>query len=58
MENRIKKWIREATGNYDKFKNVATGLYLDGMGSTTNGVDLCQWESSTSNNQQWSIVSP
>ncbi len=52
------EWGREASGNYYKFKNVATGLYLDGTGSTTNGASLYQWASSTSNNQQWSIVSP
>ncbi|WP_233532389.1 RICIN domain-containing protein [Paenibacillus alkalitolerans] len=36
----------------------ATGLYLDGMGRTANGSDAAQWSGSSSNNQQWQIVTP
>jgi arabinoxylan arabinofuranohydrolase len=42
-------------GSYVKFRNVATGLYIDGMGSTSNGANACQYASSTSNNQQWTL---
>ncbi len=34
-------------------KNRATGLYLDGMGRTSNGSICGQWASSGSTNQQW-----
>ena len=34
-------------------QNRATGLYLDGMGRTSNGSICGQWSSSSSNNQQW-----
>ncbi|RED61869.1 RICIN domain-containing protein [Cohnella lupini] len=40
---------------YVKLRNVATGLYIDGAGSTNNGADTTQWASSSSNNQQWTI---
>jgi beta-xylosidase len=43
------------SGSYSKIKNRATGLYIDGMGSTSNGANCCQWSSSTSYNQQWAI---
>lgn len=36
-----------------KFKNAATGLYIDGMGRTESGSAAGQWSSSTSNNQRW-----
>jgi len=42
--------------SYVRFRNVATGLYIDGMGSTSNGSNACQWSNSDSNNQQWKIV--
>ncbi|UUF12504.1 MULTISPECIES: RICIN domain-containing protein [Flavobacterium] len=48
-------WTGETAGSYVKFKNKATGLYLDGMGTTTNGANLFQWSQSSSFNQQWSI---
>lgn len=32
-----------------------TGLYLDGMGSTGSGANLCLWSNSGSVNQQWQI---
>lgn len=44
--------IMSAMGTY-KMKNVTTGLYLDGMGRTTNGANAGQWSDSTSNNQRW-----
>ena len=34
----------------------ATGLYLDGMGRTTNGASIGQYSDSTSANQRWKIV--
>ncbi|HBF38195.1 MAG TPA: carbohydrate-binding protein [Firmicutes bacterium] len=43
-------------GSYVRFRNVATGLYIDGMGSTANGSNACQWGNSNSNNQQWTII--
>lgn len=36
-----------------RFSNVATGLYIDGMGRTVNGSAAGQWSSGTSNNQRW-----
>jgi len=44
-------------GSYAEIQNVATGLYLDGMGRTTSGADLGQYSYSGSNNQQWTEVS-
>lgn len=41
--------------SFVKFRNVATGLYIDGMGSTANGSVCGQFASSASNNQQWTI---
>ncbi len=41
--------------SYCKLLNRATGKYLDNMGSTTNGADVCQWASSSSYNQQWKL---
>ena len=43
-------------GSYVRFRNVATGLYIDGMGSTANGSNACQWGNSNSTNQQWTII--
>ncbi|MCL6592050.1 MAG: endo-1,4-beta-xylanase, partial [Firmicutes bacterium] len=40
---------------YVRFRNVATGLYIDGMGSTSNGSNACQYSSSSSYNQQWTL---
>ena len=40
---------------YVRLRNVATGLYLDNLGSSTNGADVVQYGSSTSYNQQWQI---
>lgn len=41
-----------------KYKNAATGLYLDGLGATSNGANTGQWSDSTSSNQQWYAVAP
>jgi len=41
---------------YVRIRNNATGLYIDGMGSTSNGSNACQWSDSNSNNQQWKII--
>ena len=43
-------------GSYVRFHNVATGLYIDGMGSTANGSNACQWGNSNSTNQQWTLI--
>jgi endoglucanase len=40
-------------GSYVRFRNAVTGLYIDGMGSTSNGSNACQWGNSGSANQQW-----
>lgn len=47
-----------ATGGssgYVRLRNVATGLYVDGMNATNNGADAAQWSDSNSNNQQWTL---
>ena len=36
--------------------NVATGMYIDGAGATTNGSAAEQYSSTGSTNQQWTIV--
>jgi len=43
------------TMTYVKIRNAATGLYLDGMGRTSNGSAVGQYGSSSSYNQQWVI---
>ncbi|MGD9156175.1 MAG: hypothetical protein PVG90_11840 [Bacillota bacterium] len=35
-----------SVGSYIRFHNVATGLYIDGMGRTSNGSVCGQWGSS------------
>lgn len=42
-------------GTY-KLKNVASGKYLDNLGATTDGANVVQWASSSSNNQRWVIT--
>ena len=42
--------------NYIRLRNAATGLYIDGMGRTSNGSNACQWGDSGSTNQQWTII--
>ncbi len=50
-------WSSGGSGStYVRLANRATGLYLDGMGRTSNGSDAGQWSSSSSDNQQWAIV--
>ncbi|MGM0883630.1 MAG: cellulase family glycosylhydrolase [Bacillota bacterium] len=39
--------------NTSKMKNVTTGLYIDGIGRTTNGSNAGQWSAGTSDNQKW-----
>jgi len=43
------------TGTYVRIKNKATGLYIDGMGRTSNSSNAGQWGNSGSNAQQWTI---
>ncbi|OAS17917.1 RICIN domain-containing protein [Paenibacillus oryzisoli] len=47
--------VRVNTGSYVRIRNAATGLYMDGMSTTTNGADAAQWSASNSNAQQWTI---
>ena len=42
-------------GSYVKIRNAATGLYLDGMGRTTNGSNAGQYAAGSSTNQQWIV---
>jgi hypothetical protein len=44
-----------STTSYVTFSNHATGLLIDGMGSTSNGSNCGQWSNSGSYNQQWTI---
>jgi endoglucanase len=46
--------IMSAMNTY-KMRNVATGLYIDGMGRTTNGSNVSQWSDSNSHNQRWEL---
>lgn len=52
------KWPSYNAGNgYYKIQNNGfSSLYIDGLGSTTDGANLAQWASSTSYNQQFDIV--
>jgi len=58
-------WSNEPTSNpsttqtpssYVRLRNVSTGLYIDGTGSTSNGSNCYQNSSSESNNQKWNII--
>lgn len=44
-----------ANGTYHLI-NRATGKYLDNIGATTDGANVGQWASSTSNNQKWTLT--
>lgn len=44
-----------APGQY-RLQNRSSGKMLDNMGATTDGANVCQWESSASNNQKWNIT--
>jgi hypothetical protein len=50
------QWQQLASVSNFKFKNRTSGLYIDGMGYTTNGVNLCQYKKSTNNNQDWTVT--
>jgi len=41
---------------YVRIQNHATGLFIDGMGRTSNGSNAGQWGNSNSTNQQWQII--
>ncbi|MCV9387342.1 RICIN domain-containing protein [Reichenbachiella ulvae] len=43
-------------GNYYQIQNRATGLYLDGMGRTTNGDPCGQYANTTHVNSQWELI--
>jgi endoglucanase len=43
--------------SYITLRNRATGLYIDGMGRTSNGSACGQWTNSGSYNQQWIMES-
>ncbi len=55
------KRIQYAWGNSitvtAKIKNVATGLFIDGMGRTSNGSNAGQYAGGTSTNQSW-VINP
>jgi hypothetical protein len=42
-------------GTYVRITNAATGMYMDGAGTTSAGSDLEQYGSSSSANQQWTV---
>ena len=44
-----------ANGTY-RLRNRATGKYLDNLGATTDGANVAQWTSSSSNNQRWVLT--
>jgi len=46
-------WGQTSTSSYVKIQNKATGLFIDGMGRTSNGSNAGQWSNSSSYNQQW-----
>ena len=43
-------------GTAYQIKNRATGLFLDGMGSTSNGSPVCQWGNTTHPNSKWEMI--
>ena len=43
-------------GSYVRFRNAATGLYIDGMGSTANGSNACQWSDSIINSGSYVTI--
>lgn len=43
-------------GMVKRVRNRATGLYLDGMGRTTNGEAAGQWANTTHDNARWEFV--
>ncbi|MFB6456908.1 cellulase family glycosylhydrolase [Chitinophaga sp. Hz27] len=53
--NAIMQGAGGTTASYVTLANRATGLLIDGMGNTTNGVNCSQWSNSGSYNQQWTL---
>ena len=45
------------SSTYVQFRNRNTGLYLDGMGRTTNGAAVGQYGNTSHVNSQWELVS-
>jgi hypothetical protein len=50
------KWIGPLANGTYKLLNRASGKYVDNMGYTTDGSNVCQYASSTSSNQKWQIT--
>jgi hypothetical protein len=50
------EWTVVADGRYVRIQNRATGLFLDGFGSTSNGSVVGQWSDTNSDNQQWTVT--
>lgn len=49
--------VNTGGGNMIKrVRNRGTGMYLDGMGRTSNGSDAGQWANTTHNNAKWEFV--
>ncbi len=44
-----------AAGTY-RLQNRSDSEYLDNLGATTNGATVCQYASSSSNNQKWTFI--
>ena len=51
------QWTVVPDGANVQIQNVATGMYLDGMGRTTSGSTVGQYSGSGGTNQQWKVVS-
>ncbi|WP_258098583.1 RICIN domain-containing protein [Marinoscillum pacificum] len=45
-----------SSSNYYQLRNRNTGLYLDGMGRTTNGADCGQYANTSDPNAQWELI--
>jgi hypothetical protein len=50
------KWIGPIKNGTYRLQNRANSLYLDNMGVTTDGSNVCQYASGTSNNQKWVVT--
>jgi hypothetical protein len=50
------KWLGPLANGTYKLQNRASGLMLDNMGLTTDGTNVCQYASGTSNNQKWQLT--
>lgn len=51
------EWAIVGSAGYVRIQNRASGLFLDGMGRTSNGSELGQYVGDTSTNQQCALVS-